>query len=426
MPDQGRKRKRLTHACLQCRSRKIRCDEAHPKCTNCTKAGSECVTLDPRNPGVAVERREAQKSVRQPLASPVCSTRSQHSEHDLASQSQPSTFVPPQERRSSPSEELLPALPRLASGYGSSLSMLSQWLELAFKRLGIARHLGAEASTGEERDSRSRRAGHSAGSWSGLSVSDRMIHARSFMGSLNTVFPIFTPRSMDDFVKGLEASCRCLADEQFNDIRPILMVLVVVANYQTTRPDIANDFLDIALSKFQIANEYPSVHSTQALFLISLIHRCRDELVLASNMITLAASHAQALGLHRRFSRRQVHDLGKDKSEEYILVWWSVYTLEKIISLELGRLSTIRDFECNQVASSATDVFTSHAQQELFLALTQFAKLQSEMSERFALSRHMEETTDDIENAIGHKMAMVGELDQKLLDWIQSLPPHAQ
>jgi hypothetical protein len=373
-----------------------------------------------------VERREAQKSVRQPLASPGCSVRSQHSEHDLASQSQPSTFVPPQERFSSPNEELLPALPRLASGYGSSLSMLSQWLELAFKRLNIARNLRAEASTDEERDSRSRRTGRSAGSWRGLSVADLIFHARSFMESLNTVFPIFTPRSMDDFVKGLELSCRCLPDEQFNDIRPILMVLVVVANCQTTRPDIANDFLDVALSKFQVANESPSVYSTKALLLISLIHRCRDELVLASNMITLAASHAQALGLHRRFSRRQIHDLEKDKSEEYILVWWSVYTLEKIISLELGRLSTIRDFECNQVASSATDVTMSHAQQELFLALNRFAKLQSEMNERFALSRHMEETTDDIEYAIGHKMAMVGELDQKLLHWIQSLPPHAQ
>ncbi|OAL03682.1 hypothetical protein IQ06DRAFT_291399, partial [Phaeosphaeriaceae sp. SRC1lsM3a] len=346
--DQGRKRKRLTHACSQCRSRKIRCDEAHPKCTNCTKAGTECITLDPRNPGVAVERREAQKPVRQTLASPVCSMRSQQSEPDLASQSQPSTFVPPQERRSSPNEELLPALPRLASGYGSSLSMLSQWLELAFKRLGIARQLGGDASTREERAPRSRRAGHPSGIWRGLSVSDLTSHAGTFMGSLNTVFPIFTPSSMNHFVQGLEVSCRCSFDEQFNDIRPIVMVLLVVANYQTTQPDIANEFLDVALSNFHVANEYPSVHSIQALFLISLIHRCRDEIVLASNMITLAASHAQALGLHRRFSRRQVHDLGKDKSEEYILVWWSVYTLEKIISLELGRLSTIRDFECNQ------------------------------------------------------------------------------
>lgn len=246
------------------------------------------------------------------------------------------------------------------------------------------------------------------------------------MGSLNTVFPLFTPHSMDQFVKGLEASGRCLSDEQFTDVRPILMVLLVVANYQTTRPDIANDFLDVVLSKFHITNEYPSVHSVQALFLVALIHRCRDEIVLASNMITLAASHAQALGLHRRFSRRQVHDLGKDKSEEYILIWWSVYTLEKIVSLELGRLSTIRDFECNQNTPSVNDVLPSAAQHELFLALTRLAKLQSEMSERFAASRHMEETTDDIEHAVGVKMAMVGELDSKLQDWTQSLPPHAQ
>jgi hypothetical protein len=121
-----------------------------------------------------------------------------------------------------------------------------------------------------------------------------------------------------------------------------------------------------------------------------------------------------------------VQDLGKDKREEFILIWWCVYSLEKIISLELGRLSTIRDFECNQDAPSGTDVSPSNSQRELFLALVQLAKLQSEMSERFASSRHMEETTDDIEHAIGVKMAMVGELDQKLLDWTQSLPPHAK
>jgi hypothetical protein len=373
-----------------------------------------------------VERREAQKPVQQSLASPVCSTRSQPSEHDLASHSQPSTSMTPQDRRSTPNEELLPALPRFASGYGSSLSMLSQWLDLAFQRLGIARQLGADTTTGEERTPRLHRIGHAAGSWTGISGPDLAIHARIFMGSLNTVFPIFTPRSMDQFVKGLELSGRCMLNEQFNDIRPILMILLVVANYQTTRPAIANDFLGVALSKFHITNEYPSVHSIQALFLIALIHRCRDEVVLASSMIILAASHAQALGLHRRFSRRQVHDLGKEKSEEYTLVWWSVYTLEKIISLELGRLSTIRDFECNQTASSITEVLASNSQYELFLALTQLARLQSEMIEQFAASRHMEETTDDIEYAIGVKMAMVGELDQKLLDWTQSLPPHAQ
>jgi hypothetical protein len=304
--------------------------------------------------------------------------------------------------------------------------MLSQWLDLAFQRLGIARQLGANASTTEARTSSSRKARRATVSWKGMTASDLAFHGRMFMKSLNTVFPIFTTRSMGHFVEGLESSGRCLPNEQFMDIRPILMTLLVAANYQTTHPDVANDFLDVTLSKFYITNEYPSIHSIQALFLISLIHRARDEIVLASNMITLAASNAQALGLHRRFSRRQVQDLGKDKREEFILIWWCVYSLEKIISLELGRLSTIRDFECNQDAPSGTDVLPSNSQRELFLALVQLAKLQSEMSERFASSRHMEETTDDIEHAIGVKMAMVGELDQKLLDWTQSLPPHAK
>lgn len=42
------KRKRLSHACTRCRTKKVRCDELLPKCTNCVRANVACVTFDPR------------------------------------------------------------------------------------------------------------------------------------------------------------------------------------------------------------------------------------------------------------------------------------------------------------------------------------------------------------------------------------------
>src|SRR5271163_1508073 len=55
-PDQ-RKRKRLSHACNLCRSRKVRCDEQMPTCRNCQRAGAECITTDPKKPEVQIASR---------------------------------------------------------------------------------------------------------------------------------------------------------------------------------------------------------------------------------------------------------------------------------------------------------------------------------------------------------------------------------
>jgi hypothetical protein len=259
-----------------------------------------------------------------------------------------------------------------------------------------------------------------------MSMSEIIVQTQSFMGSLNTVFPIFTQASMERLITHWEEIGRSSSTGHSQDLASVLVALIIASNVQTSQLSISEMYLNMALYNLQTILANRSIHSIQALFLIALIHRCRDEIVLASNMISLAASNAQALGLHRRFSRRQSLDLGDERAQEYVLIWSSVYVLEKVITLELGRISTIRDFECNQVFPTGSSLFPSEALYELFWALFGLAKIQSEVIERFALSRHMEETTNDIESAVRSKMEMVGELDQKLLTWTRSLPPYAQ
>lgn len=43
-------------SCVTCRRRKVRCDKIHPSCTNCTKAGIECVF-----PGPGRAKRKSRK-----------------------------------------------------------------------------------------------------------------------------------------------------------------------------------------------------------------------------------------------------------------------------------------------------------------------------------------------------------------------------
>jgi hypothetical protein len=428
-----RKRKRLTHACTQCRTRKVRCDEARPRCTNCDKAGTQCITQDPRNPGIFVERREAQSSgqtsspgefttLLSAVQLPNTETEQQHGIRPASAPQLDETISP--ERRASPNSELLPALPRHAPGYDNSLSMLSQWLDLAFIRLGIPQPFRTESSRAARSVPTAHRAVYTAEVQRDISSSEICVQRQNFMEGLNAVFPIFTQESMARLMLELGESGGFSVTN--HDMASILFALIVAANVQTSKASLAKACLDMALGNLQVIVENRTIHSVRALLLIGLIYRCRDDVVLASNMISLAASNAQALGLHRQLSKRQRRDLPSQIHQEQSLVWSCVYILEKLISMELGRLSTIRDFECNQTVYPTKISLPSQALNELFLALLALAKLQSEMSERLALSRHMEESTDDIDSAIRFKMEMVGELDQKLLEWTRSLPPYAQ
>jgi hypothetical protein len=72
--ESSRKRKRLSTACTRCRSRKVRCDDKQPACTNCEKAGLDGVTWDARQPYIEVERREAQ-SLNPSVATPATAAR---------------------------------------------------------------------------------------------------------------------------------------------------------------------------------------------------------------------------------------------------------------------------------------------------------------------------------------------------------------
>jgi hypothetical protein len=244
------------------------------------------------------------------------------------------------------------------------------------------------------------------------------------MNSTNTTFPIFTEPSMDRLLQDWE-NIRAVANaERDPSVESLLVVLIVAASSTVSLVHLSANCLEFALSNLHVLIGESSVRSIQAMFLMALALRCRGEIELSSQIITLAASIAQTLGLHRQVSRRQYMELGEQRAQQYICTWWVIYALEKIISLELGRLSTIRDFECSQ--SLPADIYLPHSdtQNSIFHGLIELTKLQREANERFAMSRHMEESASDIRPVIRAKMEMVGELDQKLLHWAQSLPSH--
>jgi len=118
-------RRRLTHACSECRARKIRCDERIPTCSNCARNGRQCITIDLRRPQRNAERRRTigkESPINRPSPSPVSDPVSD-------------TVVDTTDVQDKRAREPLPTLPRFLAGSG--LSILAQWLKMAFQRLGV-------------------------------------------------------------------------------------------------------------------------------------------------------------------------------------------------------------------------------------------------------------------------------------------------
>jgi hypothetical protein len=59
-------------------------------------------------------------------------------------------------------------------------------------------------------------------------------------------------------------------------------------------------------------------------------------------VIGLSIRHATALGLHLRCGVKEISDLDK---ELRVRVWWSLYSLERLLGEYTGRPSCISDFD---------------------------------------------------------------------------------
>jgi hypothetical protein len=185
------KRRRLNFACNYCRSRKSRCDEQKPSCRACLNAGVPCVTIDRRRPGVSITRHEAGTTPSAQTA-PAAASPSLPNTNFPGSGSEPAGSSAPQRRpseaipltprsvseasqedgnqrrascssmplaRSEPHDaagdihaetdhanqttKFSGLLPILRPSKGScTLELLTDWLDLAFHRLGIKKRLG--------------------------------------------------------------------------------------------------------------------------------------------------------------------------------------------------------------------------------------------------------------------------------------------
>ncbi|KAK4959088.1 hypothetical protein LTR10_003887 [Elasticomyces elasticus] len=412
-----RKRKRLMNACIRCRTRKVKCDDRDHQCTNCFKANAACVTYNPRQPDAPAERREAQKDAPASAADHHRRAFSRtNSDHPTSRDGQGTS----DERTPSVAVDhlspvgLLPALPRFITG--SSLFLLTQWLDLAFTRLGSPQHfsrhyrksqdtgiknvpLSAIRPTGDAELPRVREAQPSHTKWC-ASVGSVLPIFRRYGDPVHTANPVESGDGSDLLCILRTALINALI-EGANTVSSVNMTLSYLG--------------DIVLEG--------SLDSLEVLMLLAIITRSCGRMELAWQLTSLAISIAQTLGLHRHVDSSSAPTEVAGQGIRKAQAWWSIYIIDKMLCIELERVSMIRDLDCNQRPLSehreaAYDLF-----QTVTVAAVQLATIQGEVTERLTQSRAAEELhRDDLERVIVDKMRLVGELDGQLTRWAEQLP----
>ena len=425
-PEPQRKRKRLTHACNLCRSRKVKCDERLPRCTNCVKARVDCITIDPRRPNILAERREAQRpfegeaspTTLEDLETPASiPSINQHLTQDDSTVAEPSA--------STREEGLLLAMPRFTTT--NSLLVLTQWLDLAFTRIGLPSHFSVQYTRGRPSTKASVLLHDLLDGplLETLRQLETIKYLESYLTTVNAVFPIFDRDSLFALIQLLQDT-PALAHIQRPSVDFLVAVLVISASSPAraeSSRDLCQRCLSYGFARITLLLEENSLRSAQAFFLMAVVLRGLDEMQTAWHMLTLAISVAQSLGIHLRFSNRYKASLGEEATREHANTWWSIYVLEKVMCLELGRTSSIRDFDCSQEILPPDDITERHSNQfKVIQGILSLARVQSEVSEQLIVSRHLEESGPDLRKAISEKIKTVVKLDQKLIKWADSLP----
>lgn len=391
------KRKRLNHACDRCRARKVRCDDARPDCTNCVKANAKCTTRDPRNPSAAVVRHEAQL----PLNDSSSITRAQ-SIHTIFSPpgATPSLTSPSNSIRANIIEKesendvqspghgsaapRLPAFPRFING--NSLYILTQWLDLAFVRL----HHSFRFSHIYKR-SRPRQVNADTVRSNAFQVlqtaEQRETVLKHFLQNVHSAFPLLSP----DYWQSL-------IEQQHNERTvPSILRSLLVAMYPSAE---SRSALDHAFSLLNVLIQTPTLESVVALVFMVIAFRGQDDSETAQHVLSVANSIASTMQLHRALP---------DQTADHVRAWWSLYTFDKILAIELERPASIRTVDCNQI----------NVEKGLLLhSIVELSRIQERIIERVFQQRGLEESSDKtLEQIIEHKMRMGGEHDKMLVDW---------
>ena len=366
------------------------------------------MTFDPRTL-TAARRREAQSQPAE--ASPSASS---HGYTCAPSNQEAATYSPSQQHLATADDEaespavsspLLPVLPRFL--HGNSLSVLTQWLDLAFARLGMTQRLHSTYKT--------IRASEKRPSYSGLTLDPADVLppygqvVSAFSMSMGWLFPI-SGVSTEDYTP---------APSHPSPLHTLLHAVDLAVDGSDGARAMSERCFGYAYNRLPAILEESgssALDSIRALLLMSMYLRWRDDVEKAWQILSLAVASVHNQSLHREHHRTPVP--GSDD------IFWSVFALDKLLSIELERKPMLTSAECNRALPPASD----GDGRSIFRAVVDLSILQDEILDKLQSSRRHEEeahASQDpamLRQVVKQKVRLVGELDQKLLRFADNLP----
>ncbi|KAF4833001.1 putative transcriptional regulatory protein [Colletotrichum tropicale] len=485
------KRIRLSLACNQCRKRKVRCDAQTPKCHNCILRGDDCQTTNPRNPKENAVRRWASKSNATRSESSIPEGSEPPRDRHLRTVSpRPRQYLSPSYEDGSEGEDAASRrLSWVAQAYranvrdndsghaphdhsdlnpdmalntdesphrlkfmgGSSVQSLTMFADLFFRKRGL-RTLSPYFRFGMHHVEEFQvPLTLQLPSLPPLSALDAYLDV--YMKRIFPLFPVFdepTFRSdMGQLVSLQDADPsggiqNAIDLSQVPTLVCIYSVICISADEETgTVTEIGTHYLTAAYSLLAHVISTPYLASVQALVLLTLALRGRSKEGQGWQTLGQAIRIAHSIGLHRHASTRHMKSPPPATANSapspgyqgcrklHSQLWWTCYTLEKLMQLETGRPSAIHDSDCDQTlpepvpvpaAGIAVSIGSSpegQADRQVIDYFQPWASLTRIIS---SISGHIYRRSGQAQTP----RILLGDtvrLDSALTEWAQSLPP---
>ncbi|KAK1962781.1 fungal-specific transcription factor domain-containing protein [Colletotrichum sublineola] len=455
-----------------------RCDEQKPSCRACIAAGIECVTTDRRRPGVEVQRRETKRpmsrasssslthslaagtSPRSPLrgteaidaparSSPVGETRRDDDDRRSVAGGvppppptttrEPVAVIHEAEANSSQAPPLPPAkyqgkLPVVRASRGSnSVEILSDWLDLAARRLGIQQRRGLPSSADKLPSNRIR----------ALLSSEPLpfppkdaAHqlASSFLGVVNLVYPlVHRDRFRQDLNAALEHGPATFAEARgVAALSTIYLVLAVgfASDCLSELPPDARDYLPYCKTLLGHLVVNNNVGNVRAIILLALCLHCYDECAAAWNTLGVGVFMAVSLGLHKPRTCQGARPDRPNRRDDFVdeeegrRFWLAIYAFEKLLAFEMGRLSAIDDQECYPPRVDMPAGNGTSSKEKAFSVTVDLARILGEIGRKAVLISRKEDGLRDgaMQAVITEKVQTTGEAQLLLTRWGESVP----
>lgn len=319
-------------------------------------------------------------------------------------------------------------LPMLEPSSGASTpELLTDWLDLAFHRLGVRRRLGPVVAGCP---SIFQQPVLSLGAPDLPDFATARSFLKQYLEHANAVFPLLDAGNVSHMVclvyeHGPDRLCQ---DYGFLATIIVYLMLAIGAPCQYRKTSLALvDFCRPYVGHIIGVN---SLHAVQAMFLLSSALKLHDQVIPAKSTLDLCVSVATSMGLNRLVGPGEVTRVSGTlvcKELEGQRTWWCIYCFERFFSFELGRPSQMTREDVPDLDVSTWTYSPSgqiHPTPGFIKIVGQLAKVFGEIGRRSAQANVYESTADSrsMEEAIKMKLDTTGEMIMLLKNWAESLP----